>query len=164
MPVQGELYKATRGTGPSDSEHACNGHLLRELVSIGLTLASGLGIDDREHVAIGKGRSTRRAGDRVFEITANVAVGYGLIGILFVLHCPELNSPINLLKVVDASSSMRLFSGLYVVGNRDRCQHADDGYHNHDLDQGESRLIGCCSFHTDLSFGGVNKAAGGLIL
>ena len=51
-----------------------------------------------------------------------------------VFQRPLLDCSINLAEVVDARILLRGGAGLDEVGNRDRCQEADDGHHDHDFD------------------------------
>jgi hypothetical protein len=120
-------------------------------MAFGFSLAGRLGLDSRQHVTVGETRSTSGAGHGISEITADVSVGDRLIDILFILHRPQLDRPVDMLKVGDTGCSMRLFPGFYVIGNSDGCQHADNGHHNHYFDQGEARSFGCSLFHTYLS-------------
>src|SRR5579862_3084227 len=79
---------------------------------------------------------------------------------------PLLLGRINLAQVVDARVLLRGRTRLQEVGNRDRCQEADDGHHDHDFHQGETRFTGGFNFHTAFLSAryGVNDAAGGLLI
>ena len=52
---------------------------------------------------------------------------------------PFIDGRVNLTEVIDAGVLLRFGAGTNEVGNRDCGQKADDGHHNHDLNQRETR-------------------------
>jgi hypothetical protein len=75
-----------------------------------------------------------------------------------------LDGTINLTQVVDTSVHLGLGASLHEVGDRDCSEEADDGHHNHDFNQRETRFASVTNFHTlPFSVYGVNNATSGLI-
>jgi hypothetical protein len=52
---------------------------------------------------------------------------------------PLLFGCVNDAEVIDAGIGLRGLTGFHEVGNRDRSQEANDGHHDHDFNQRESR-------------------------
>ena len=129
-------------------------------------LADRLGFDVHDGVAVGEGAAARRAGHRVLQIPTDVAVRDSGGRVLLVLERPLLNRPVNLSQVIDAGILLRGSARLDEVGDSDRGQKPDNGHHDHDFYQRETRLAGGFDVHTNFVFlfGGVNEAAGGLLI
>ena len=89
-----------------------------------------------------------------FDVTRQIIrIVDGVSGFFPGLHAELLDGGINLPHVINASSGLRFGAGMHEVGNGDGGQHTDDGHHNHDLHQRETRPVrGFGSFHTMLFF------------
>ena len=111
------------------------------------------GANGRIAVAATSGASREAARRVQLDIRGQIAreVDRGTSG--FALFQRELaGGRINLAQVVDASIGLRGGTGLHEVRNRDRSQQTDDGYNDHDFNQGETRLTEVlCHFHVVLS-------------
>src|SRR5690242_12054 len=77
--------------------------LLREFMDIGFAQARGLGINGGQRVAVGKTGAARGTAHGVPQIAADIIVGYGGVGILFVFHGPKLNRAVDVLEVAEAA-------------------------------------------------------------
>ena len=91
-----------------------------------------------ERVAVGEGRSARRADDFVLQVGLDVRVVEGSIRKLLGLEGPGLGGAVNLAQVIDAGVLLRLRASAHEVGDGDRGQQADDGDDDHDFHQGEA--------------------------
>ena len=133
----------------------------------GHDLAERLQVNGLERIAAGEGRAipTGRANDRALQVTADISKPWhGVCGLLG-LQRPLLSSAVDLTQVIDTGVHLRGRARPNEVGNRDSCQQPDDGDHDHDFHERETRLFVAFDVHTTLcclSFYGVNKAAGGL--
>ena len=72
----------------------------------------------------------------------------GVAGLLFVFQCPLLSGTVKLAQVIDAGVGLRSGAGPDEIRNRNGCKEADDGHHDHDFYQGETRFPVCANFHT----------------
>ena len=127
----------------------------------------GRGID--YGVAVGErlGRIQRAIGQQTRRAAAHVRLNIrprcriGRFGLGF--QCPLLDGAVNLTEVVDARVLLRSRTRLQEVGNRDRSQEADNGHHDHDFHQCETRFTGRFDFHTTFlsAMGGVNTRQAG---
>src|SRR4051794_13393182 len=96
------------------------------------------GIGDRNFVAVTERVATRGTNRKIFEIASDVARGDRGARLLFSFHGPLLDGVINDLQVLDASYHSDAFPRLYIVGNGDAGQNADQGHHNHDFNKSET--------------------------
>src|SRR5262245_39446244 len=69
---------------------------------------------------------------------------------LLLFERPGLLRAVNLLEVRDAGVLLARGPRFDEVRNRDRSQQADDGYHNHDFNQGETSAMVSVSLHSFL--------------
>ena len=99
-------------------------------------------------VAIREGSAAGRANDRVLQIRGHVCFHNGGCGILLELERPLLDRTINLTEIVDTGILLRGGAGFDEVGDRDRCEQADDGHYDHDFNQREAGFIGRIDLHT----------------
>ena len=90
-----------------------------------------------------------RRGPQVWRDVRRADIGAGR---LLVFQRPLLNSAVKLTEIVNAGILLRCDACLDEVRNRDCGQKADDGHHNHDLDQREARPARTAEFHTLLPF------------
>ena len=115
-------------------------------------VAGWLLIDRGYEIAVREAGATRRANNRVFQISTDVSEGYRVAGTLLVLECPLLNSAVNLAQVINAGVLLSRSTCSDEVGDRNRREQADNGHHDHDLHQRETAFAGCSVFHFLLWF------------
>ena len=102
------------------------------------------------HVVVRIGASSRagRIHFDVFVRTDQIGGDRTISGSFLVFQRPLLLRAINLAKVVYAGIFLSRRAGFHEVRNGDRGQQTDDGHHDHDFHQGETRLTGGLNFHT----------------
>ena len=105
--------------------------------------AGGLVGDGAEAVAGRKGGTAacRWTNDRAFQIGLNVGEGDGGTRRFKVLQGPLLGGVINLPQVIDTGLGLGLGARAHDVGHGDHSEEADEGHHEHDFDQRESRSV-----------------------
>jgi hypothetical protein len=102
--------------------------------------ANRLYIHCRNRVAVREGCAARGADHSVFQVTADVGESNGRRGALLVLQRPLLNRAVDLAEVVDTGIHLRGRARFDEVRDGDCSQEADDGHHDHDFHQGETRF------------------------
>ena len=91
----------------------------------------------------------------MFDVSAGAKkVVFGRSGCFWLLrfHCPTDFCRINVLTIDAAYLLARSLDGFDQVGDGDGGQQADDGYHDHDFDEGETALS--FSLHSSVLVGG----------
>jgi hypothetical protein len=83
-------------------------------------------------------------------VAKEVGVGGDRSGRLMILHGPLHLGSVNVLAIQRASSLLRGRDGVFEAGNRYRRQQADDGYNDHDFDEGKSGRLFCVHVVPDL--------------